>query len=143
MWELFHFHFRKSWLYVKFLVNGIFCLFLFLLSAFKACPPTGLCPLFLEKSTVNLNERVSLIVMKHFSYWFKIFSLSLAFSILALISLGVNLLVFIILIVHWVSWICRLVFLINFRNFTIIISSNIFRSFSFASDNLITFMVVH
>lgn len=75
---------------------------------------------------------------------FKIFSLSLAFSILT-VCLGVYLLVFILLGFHWGSWICRLM-LKNSGKFTAFISSNILFCFSLPSPfgtHIMNIMVFH
>lgn len=57
---------------------------------------------------------------------FKIFSLSLSFNIFIIKYLHVDLFVYVLLGVHWASWMYKLIFIIKFKNFLAIISSNDF-----------------
>ena len=68
---------------------------------------------------------------RYFSFTaFKIFSFSLSFKSLIMLCLVIEFLVFILLGVLWASCVCRLMFFIKFRKFSVIISTDSFSSIS-------------
>lgn len=115
-----------------------------MLSALRTCHPTGFCPSMFQKKNqlFDFFEGRSLKLMEQFIFFLtdsKI--LSLAFSALAMICLGVGLFKFILHIRYWASRICRLEFLFSLGEFSVSISLPIFSS-PFPTYNPIIFMVV-
>ena len=70
---------------------------------------------------------LSLLLCVHlfFSVCFKMFSVSLVLTYLILMCFGIISSMFLMLGVHWASWICGFILFTNFGKFSLIISSNI------------------